>query len=31
MELLTLVGESGYARVSLLAKSQTKSAAPAQP
>jgi biopolymer transport protein ExbD len=31
MEILTLVGESGYARVSLLAKSQTKSAAPAQP
>jgi biopolymer transport protein TolR len=30
MDLLTLVGESGYARVSLLAKAQNKSAPPAQ-
>ena len=31
MEVLTLVGESGYARVSLLAKAQNKSAPAAQP
>lgn len=30
MEVLTLVGESGYARVSLLAKAQSHSAPPAQ-
>ncbi len=29
MDILTLVGESGYARVSLLAKAQTASAPPA--
>jgi len=29
MDLLTLVGESGYSRVSLLAKAQSKSAPPA--
>jgi biopolymer transport protein TolR len=31
MDVLTLVGESGYARVSLLAKAQPKAAAPGQP
>jgi biopolymer transport protein TolR len=31
MDVLTLVGESGYARVSLLAKAQPKTAAPGQP
>lgn len=31
MDVLTLVGESGYSRVSLLAKAQPTSAAPAHP
>lgn len=31
MDVLTLVGESGYSRVSLLAKAQPSSAAPAHP